>query len=264
MNVLQAMLYAMFAEAFFVSQQSWNTPHERVPNLYNMQRMSLSHEGEGTREHASIKIHIEDMRWTISLSPENSGRWKRLRTQVTVWLIRLKNAFLRRKNLPLVVVPSSRDPNRPEVLLLQAWSGKGTRIGRFGFTAQSGPPLPLSSETWNRVGRTDEVAADDVPPQYSSAATLFMSVDHLFRGNGIGRRAHQIISYVQAQQDCDLTVLIANDDGSGKLVRWYKQQGFVEAPELQSVLGSPERKFGVAMVARTNKQDGLPCRVKWW
>ena len=68
MNVLQAILYAMFAEAFFVSQQSWNTPHERVPNLYNMQRMSLSHEGEGTREHASIKIHIEDMRWTISLS----------------------------------------------------------------------------------------------------------------------------------------------------------------------------------------------------
>jgi hypothetical protein len=87
---------------------------------------------------------------------------------------------------------------------------------------------------------------------------------------------------IHALQDCQVTILIADDNGSGKLVQWYQQaeQGsFQIVPAyLQDFLGNSNQQYGVAMMAltptvvltsmttttnMTTTDNNLP-RIEWW
>ena len=91
-----------------------------------------------------------------------------------------------------------------------------------------------------------------------------MFVEEAFRSRGVGALALDVISTIHSIQGCDFTLLVADDDGSGNLIRWYEEQGFSRAPLLQDLLGSPGGQFGVAMIAPTKNEIDAACRIKWW
>jgi hypothetical protein len=59
-------------------------------------------------------------------------------------------------------------------------------------------------------------------------------------------------------------MLVSDDNGSGKLVDWYEQNGYSKAPKLQEMLGSPDGIHGVSMIAPTNQILPYDCKIKWW
>lgn len=80
----------------------------------------------------------------------------------------------------------------------------------------------------------------------------------------MGTLALQVISLIQSIQACDFTVLVVDDDGSGKLIDWYLRNGYSKAPKLQEVLGSPQGIHGVSMIAPCNRVLPHDCKIKWW
>jgi hypothetical protein len=93
-----------------------------------------------------------------------------------------------------------------------------------------------------------------------------MVVDAKYRKRQVGSLALEVISFIHVFQNCDFTLLVADEKGSGKLVSWYETHGFQQAPLLQDLLGSPNQKYGVAMIGPTDTGTSLPqdCRLEWW
>ena len=199
-----------------------------------------------------------DITWKLELPPETSEKDVR-ETKQTARLI--KEQFESKgEPVPAVLVPQTAPSGQ---VVLEAYSEGGTedKVGRFGFTTQPGPPLPLSEETLAALikdERFKEVTA------LKSAALIYMWVDPKVRKRGLADLALQIIRFIHAAQGSDLTVLVADDDGSGKLVEFYEKRGFVRTPELQEILGSPNEQFGVAMIGPTNRNWPEDAKVQWW
>eukprot|EP00980_Cylindrotheca_fusiformis_P028231 scaffold22588_cov114-Cylindrotheca_fusiformis.AAC.3 len=137
-----------------------------------------------------------------------------------------------------------------------------TQIGRFGFTTIAGPSNPQIQETIH------DLYGLDINRQYRAGAIIFMFVEEEYRKKNVGTLALQVISLIQNIQACDFTMLVADDDGSGRLVQWYQQQqqhgGFQIAPKLQEMLGSPNKIHGIAMMAPTNRTLPENCTIQWW
>ena len=91
-----------------------------------------------------------------------------------------------------------------------------------------------------------------------------MVVEEKYRKRQVGTLALQVISLIQSIQACDLTILVVDDDGSGKLIDWYERNGYSRAPKLQDMLGSPNEMHGVSMIAPTNRILPNDCKIKWW
>ena len=93
-----------------------------------------------------------------------------------------------------------------------------------------------------------------------------MFVEPDYRNRNVGALALDVISAIHSVQAVDFTVLVADDDGSGGLVRWYEENGFSQAPLMQNVLGSPDGRYGIAMIAPVRVDAGFfdRCVVKWW
>ena len=99
-----------------------------------------------------------------------------------------------------------------------------------------------------------------------------MHVDPEFRGSGLGKFALEAVAAIHTARSCDFTLLVADDDGSGRLVRWYENNGFSRAPELQDMMGSPGEKFGISMIAPARaggvgSEEGSffdRYRIRWW
>jgi ribosomal protein S18 acetylase RimI-like enzyme len=136
---------------------------------------------------------------------------------------------------------------------------EGNKIGRFGITTLRGPPAPIIDETVQELFDINLLGKS-----VGSAAIIYMFVEPSYRQRGVGELALEVISVIHALQDCDFTLLVADDDGSGKLVRWYERYGFQRASKLQDFLGSPNQKYGVTMVAPTNNSISPSCRLQWW
>jgi GNAT superfamily N-acetyltransferase len=133
------------------------------------------------------------------------------------------------------------------------------KIGRFGITTVRGPPARPIDES------VEQIYGIDLQGRHvSSAAIVYMVVDEKFRSRNVGTLALQVISTIHSIQGCDFTLLVADDDGSGKLVEWYEEHGFSQAPLLQDLLGSPGGQYGVAMMAPTSNVIDGACRIKWW
>lgn len=131
-------------------------------------------------------------------------------------------------------------------------SSRGQKIAKFGFSVKPGPPLPLSSETLQQFS-CQYIGHKDVDATSATTALKYMWVDPLYRGHGIGTMGLSWVAYLQRQAGCDWMALVANDNGSGRLVEWYKKQGLVIAPELQDLFGSPDRMYGTTMVGSTTR-----------
>jgi len=143
---------------------------------------------------------------------------------------------------------------------LEAYKGR-KKIARFGITTTRGPPEPILNQSIEKIYNIT------VPFNGAgTAAIIYMFVEPDYRGVGIGDLALEVIGAVHTVQNCDFTVLVADDDGSGKLVEWYKRSGFVVAPDLQDLFGSPGGQFGVTMIRPVEMTPDFfqRCTVKWW
>ena len=135
-------------------------------------------------------------------------------------------------------------------VVLESWitdnSNTRTKIGRFGITARPGPSHSAITDS------IQELMDKDLTPPLNAGAIIYMFVEEDYRKRGIGEMALQVISWIQAQAGCGYTMLVANDNGSGKLVSWYEDHGFAKAPLLQKLLGSPDEVYGTSMIAPTS------------
>jgi len=135
------------------------------------------------------------------------------------------------------------------------------KIARFGFTTTRGPSNPIIDRT---ISETYNI---DPPPMSATVgAIIYMYVEPEYRGKNAGVLALEVISAIHSIQAIDFTILVADDNGSGGLVRWYEDNGFVRAPLLQEMMGSPDEKFGVSMITPVSIKEGFfdTCTIKWW
>ncbi len=93
-----------------------------------------------------------------------------------------------------------------------------------------------------------------------------MVVEPEHRGKGIGSLALEAIAAIHTVQGIDFTVLVADDNGTGKLIKWYEQNGYTIAPKLQDLLGSPDAKFGTTMIRPSSVRSDIfgDCQIQWW
>ena len=95
-------------------------------------------------------------------------------------------------------------------------------------------------------------------------AIIYMFVEEPYRKRDVGGLVLDVISLIHSIQGCDFSVLVADDDGSGKLVKWYEAHGFTKAPKLQECFGSPDGAHGLAMISPTRRILPDGCCIKWW
>ena len=93
-----------------------------------------------------------------------------------------------------------------------------------------------------------------------------MYVEPEYREMNVGTLGLEAIKHIHEQQGMDFTVLVADDDGSGKLVKWYQDHGFSTAPALQTMLGSPDGQYGITMITPTGQDQNrlTDCTIQWW
>jgi GNAT superfamily N-acetyltransferase len=193
-----------------------------------------------------------DIVWKVRPPPETS-LLQRLWLRFAANLIRL-DCKVFRKEPPVVLCPKGGQA------LLEAHcrldNNKLTKVGRFGFTTERGPPAPPIQETVQDLyGITTLVGV---------GAIIYMYVEPPYRKRNVGAMALEVISLIHAIQGIDFTVLVVDDDGSGKLIDWYTQHGYGKAPKLQDILGSPNAQNGITMIAPTNRILPHDCRIQWW
>jgi GNAT superfamily N-acetyltransferase len=212
-----------------------------------------------------------DLVWKIRPPPEYPW-WRRFLLRLACNAIRLEYLLLSKrgdqKQLPTVLCPrggkallechmkatgDQREGNnrwRPR--------RKRRRIGKFGFTTEPGAPIPqIQAAVRDLYGRDPGVLV-------RTGAIIYMYVEPEYRGRDVGTMALQVMSLVQACQNIDFTVLVANDKGSGRLLRWYEDRGFNRAPDLQDAFGSPNARYGVAMMSPTRRVLPDDCTIQWW
>ncbi len=106
------------------------------------------------------------------------------------------------------------------------------------------------------------------PPHLAASigAIIYMFVEPAYRNRDVGSLALEVISAIHYVQAVDFTVLVADDNGSGGLIRWYENHGYARAPMLQNIFGSPDKQNGIAMISPVQiKEDFFEkCVIKWW
>jgi len=196
----------------------------------------------------------EDIVWKLR-PPAGTSLLKRIWMRFAANMIRL-DCLIFRKEPPTVLCPKGGQA------LLEAHTrnsnNKLVKVGRFGFTTERGKPAQQIQDTAHDIyGIPNNIIL-------GVAAIIYMYVEPKYRKRDIGKLALEVIGCVHSKQGCDFTVLVVDDDGSGKLVDWYTKNVFTKAPKLQHIMGSPNEIHGVTMIAPTNSQIHKDCRIKWW
>jgi GNAT superfamily N-acetyltransferase len=201
-----------------------------------------------------------DILWKVR-PPPNTPRFQKLWLRFAANMIRLE-CKIKRQEPPLVLTP------RTGQAVLEAYyrpsntnsgiSKKYVKIGRFGFTTERGPPAPPIQESVHDIYNLN------TNTMVGTAAIIYMFVEPEYRKKDLGTLALQVISLIHAIQGCDFTVLVVDDNGSGKLIDWYELKGYSKAPKLQNMLGSPNAINGITMMAPTNRILPLGCHIQWW
>lgn len=78
----------------------------------------------------------------------------------------------------------------------------------------------------------------------SIAVIINIFVEPEYRKLGVGSLALEVISAIHSIQGVGYTVLVADDNGTGRLVKWYESNGFSKAPLILQLLGSPRNRDG--------------------
>lgn len=197
----------------------------------------------------------KDILWKLRPPPDTS-LWKRLWVRFAGNVIRL-DCTLFGKDPPVALCPKGGQAVL-EAYCKDASSSKMEKAGRFGFTTERGPPAKPFQDTVHDIYGIPTYVVPGV------AAIVYMYVEPDYRKRDIGGLALDVISLIHAIQGCDFTVLVVDDDGSGKLIDWYTRHGFALAPKLQEMLGSPNAVNGITMIAPTNNTMPNDCKIQWW
>lgn len=233
------------------------------PFLYNSQLdASNDHveasERTNTHKNANAFTHA-DIIWKIR-PPPNTRRFRKIFTRLAANLIRL-DSIIKRVDPPVLLCPKGGQAVLEAYTRVKKNNSKRTKlvkIGRFGITTESGPPVLSIQETVHDLyGLNPDVFV-------RTAAIIYMFVEPEYRHRELGTLALQVIPLMHSIQGCDFTVLVADDKGSGKLVEWYQQHGYMLAPKLQDVFGSPNQKYGITMIAPTQSVLPKDCFIQWW
>jgi hypothetical protein len=239
-------------------------PSER--RRYQQQRHTLSHtsnlgKSQSTRRFQSetkedFLLNHTDIVWKVRPPPNTVSRRKRLWLRLAANIIRL-DCLIKGQQPPLVLCPKGGQA------VLEAHyrpndSSKYKKIARFGFTTERGPTISPIRETVHDVYGLNQDLSVGV------GAIIYMYVEEPYRKRNVGSLALEVISLIHAIQGCDFTVLVADDNGSGKLIQWYEEQGYSKAPKLQECFGSPNGVHGVTMIAPTRQVKPQGCFIKWW
>jgi hypothetical protein len=267
-NRQQALFAARRAPAWACSNRVFFRPDR--PFLYNSQLEASSDNVEGstseqtntvtkTNTNTTAFTHA-DIVWKIR-PPPNTRRYKKIFTRLAANLIRL-DAIIKRVDPPVLLCPKGGQAVLEAYTRVQKGNSstktKLVKIGRFGITTENGPPVLSIQETVaDLYGLNPNVFV-------RTAAIIYMFVEPEYRQRDLGTLALQVIPLIHSIQGIDFTVLVADDNGSGKLVEWYQQHGYMLAPKLQEIFGSPNQKFGITMIAPTQSVLPKDCLIKWW
>lgn len=207
------------------------------------------------QQQPSLLTHA-DILWKVRPAQDTTSLWQRLWLRLAANLIRL-DCIVFRKEPPTVLCPKGGQA----VLEAHCYDDGNhhhrlVKVGRFGFTTERGPSAPAIQESVRDLYGIDATVG--------VGAIIYMFVEPSHRQRHVGALALEVISLIQALQGCDVTVLVVDDDGSGKLVEWYAQNGYALAPKLQDLLGSPNGKHGVTMIAPTRNILPKNCHIQWW
>jgi hypothetical protein len=200
-----------------------------------------------------------DIVWKIR-PPPNTRRFRKIFTRLAANLIRL-DCIIKRVAPPVLLCPKGGQAVLEAYSRVQKSNSKRTKlvkIGRFGITTENGPPVLSIQET------VHDLYGLDPNVFVRTAAIIYMFVEPEYRQRELGTLALQVIPLMHSIQGCDFTVLVADDNGSGKLVEWYQRHGYMLAPKLQDVFGSPNQKFGITMIAPTQSVLPKDCFIQWW
>jgi len=215
-------------------------------------------------ENSSGQWTHSDIEWRLR-PPEETPMVDKLKLQAGARALRAQ-LQLNGEPIPPVLCP------RGGKAVLEAYDKNGRqsndknkkRIAKFGITTTRGPPAPQIDETIEDIyGIASPMNGG---PSAGVAAIIYMYVEPEYRKLGIGELALEAIAAIQTVQGCDFTVLVADDDGSNKLIEWYERCGFKVAPKLQDIFGSPGGKFGITMIRPTQVRSDIfaRCQIKWW
>lgn len=267
LSVLLFILSIFYLDAFIPSprpgwqlqqrQKSVGTRclHRNILSSFHVASSSSDNDDRTTTGMISSSLTHANILWKLRPPPETSV-WKRLWLRFAANVIRL-DCIISRRDPPIALCPKGGKA------VLEAYcrddvSGKVEKVGRFGFTTQRGPPAQPFQDTVNDIY--------DIPSNImvGVAAIVYMYVEPNYRKREIGSLALDVISLIHAIQGCDFTVLVVDDDGSGKLIDWYLRHGYSRAPKLQDILGSPNAVNGITMIAPTKRILPDDCKIQWW
>lgn len=211
----------------------------------------ISQNGGDDSSNTSSYTH-NDIEWKITTF-EDTTKLQRLKLRLASKAIRLDCAIKGQTSPPVLcpkggkaVLEARIRPSKRRLF------GKAPAIARFGLTTNRGPSCPLIDDTIREVYQRE-------PNNVHIGAIIFMVVEEAYRSRNIGTLALEVIGAIQAHQGCDFTMLVADDNGSGDLIKWYEGRSFTRAPKLQDLMGSPNEQNGVSMIGFTREYG-----VKAW
>lgn len=194
----------------------------------------------------------EDIKWVLS-PPPDIPFFEKVKVKAAASAIRAE-LLLKDQPVPPILCPKGGKAE------LEGFKN-GKKIAKFGFTTSRGPSAPPIDETIEDLyGVSSSIFGKGI------GAIIYMFVEPEYRGLGIGSLALEAIAAIQTVQNCDYTVLVADDDGTGKLVKWYEDSGYKQAPKLQDSFGSSGGEFGLTMIRPTSVRSDIfaRCQIKWW
>jgi GNAT superfamily N-acetyltransferase len=227
-----------------------------IRELYSSGPTEENNKKSENKNNKNLLTHA-DIVWKLRPPPETS-RWTRISLRLASNFVRLEHK-LRGEDPPLLLCPRGGQAVL-EAFIRTSTSkyGRLQKIARFGFTTERGPSaLPIQESV-------ADIYDNDSRILVGVAAIIYMFVEPEYRKRNVGTMALEVISLIQAVQYCDFTILVVDDDGSGKLVEWYEKNGYSRAPKLQDMLGSPNAVNGVTMIAPTRQVLPPKCQIQWW
>mmetsp|Transcript_14198 Transcript_14198/g.21321 ORF Transcript_14198/g.21321 Transcript_14198/m.21321 type:complete len:262 (+) Transcript_14198:170-955(+) len=249
--IFSSFLLLYQVTAFSSSPQQWNacvtTRHSNLQSVLSFRLYSQT-EDESTR----TQWTHDDINWVLS-PPPDTPFFEKVKLKAAATAIRTE-LLLKDEPVPPILCPKGGKAE------LEGFRD-GKKIAKFGFTTSRGPSAPPIDETIEELyGVSSSIFGKSI------GAIIYMFVEPEYRGLGIGSLALEAIAAIQTVQGVDYTVLVADDDGTGKLIKWYEDSGYMQAPKLQDLFGSSGGEFGRTLIRPTSVRSDIfaVCQIKWW